>query len=64
MEHRASVEEIWEAAQHDRDAKKIAHEVYGHTLLADLNRCLAELTGEAASQPHSGECVWLRPASV
>ena len=46
MEYWASVEEIWEASRQDRGANQIVHELHGEALLADLHRCLAELTSE------------------
>ena len=52
MEYWASAEDIWEAArldrvrlpQRERQAKRIADERCREALLADLDRCLAELT--------------------
>jgi uncharacterized protein YjcR len=50
MEHWASVEEIWEAAIHDRarllEEKRSSDEGYPMVLVAELDRCLAELTNE------------------
>jgi uncharacterized protein YjcR len=63
MERWASADELWVAAQQDREAKQIAHEVHGHAPIVDLNHCLANSQAKR-SQPNSGEFVWLRPVAV
>jgi hypothetical protein len=50
MEHWASADELWEAAIHDRarlqEEKRSSDECYPKVLVAELDRCLAELTNE------------------
>ena len=49
MEHWAGADELWEAARQDREETRFVDEAHGHTLLADLHRCLAELASEAGA---------------
>jgi hypothetical protein len=50
---RASADELWEAAIHDRarlqEEKRSIDECYPNVLVAELDRCLAELTNEVCN---------------